>query len=150
MKQNLLMFIIHQTATRLQRIDNLNPRTIWYHALDESNRMKSAYFTIHPGNNPPHQNGCWLKSGFFFKHRFHILHFPKSAGLFTKPTGRQYIKYWFSPDIDPNIYIHIGAEIIDLGTQTSRVWWTNNSASIMIKISRYVRSYASLFAQVVG
>jgi hypothetical protein len=26
--------------------------------------MKSAYFTIHPGKNPPAQNGCRLKSGF--------------------------------------------------------------------------------------
>jgi hypothetical protein len=28
--------------------------------------MKSAYFTFHPGNNPPPQNGCRLKSVFFF------------------------------------------------------------------------------------
>jgi hypothetical protein len=36
---------------------------------------------------------------FFSKHRFHILHSPNSTGLFTKPTGRPYTKYWFSPDI---------------------------------------------------
>jgi hypothetical protein len=24
--------------------------------------MKYASFTIHPGNSPPPQNGCWLKS----------------------------------------------------------------------------------------
>jgi hypothetical protein len=35
------------------------------------------------------------------KHRFHILHFPISTGLFTKPTGRHYIKYRFSTDIVP-------------------------------------------------
>jgi len=35
----------------------------------------------------------------FKKHRFHILHFPNSTGLFTKPTGRHYTKYRFSPDI---------------------------------------------------
>jgi hypothetical protein len=29
--------------------------------------MKSAYFTIHPGKNPPPQNGCQLTSGFFFQ-----------------------------------------------------------------------------------
>jgi hypothetical protein len=29
--------------------------------------MKSAYFTIHPGKNPPPQNGCQLKSIFFSK-----------------------------------------------------------------------------------
>jgi hypothetical protein len=28
--------------------------------------MKSPYFTIHPGKNPPPQNGCWLKSVFVF------------------------------------------------------------------------------------
>ena len=54
--------------------------------------MKSTYFTIHPGKNPP-QNGCRL-------HIFHILHFPNSTGLFTKPTGHRYTKYWFSLDID--------------------------------------------------
>ena len=36
---------------------------------------------------------------FFRKHRFHILHFPNSTGLFTKPTGRHYTKHRFSPDI---------------------------------------------------
>ena len=34
-----------------------------------------------------------------FKHRFHILHFPNSTGLFTNPTGRHYTKYRFSPHI---------------------------------------------------
>jgi hypothetical protein len=29
--------------------------------------MKSTYFTIHPGKNPPPQNGGRLKSGFFVK-----------------------------------------------------------------------------------
>jgi hypothetical protein len=61
--------------------------------------MKSAYFTIHPDKNPPPQNGGWLKSVPFLKHRFHILHFPNSTGLFIKPTGRHYTKYRFSPDI---------------------------------------------------
>ena len=36
---------------------------------------------------------------FFLKHWFHILHFPNSTGLFTKPTCRHYTKYRFSPDI---------------------------------------------------
>jgi hypothetical protein len=31
------------------------------------NQMKSAYFTIHAGKNPPPQNDCQLKSGFVFK-----------------------------------------------------------------------------------
>ena len=35
----------------------------------------------------------------FQKHQFHILHFPNSTGLFTKPTGRHYTKYRSSPDI---------------------------------------------------
>jgi hypothetical protein len=42
MKQKLRMFAIHQTTTSLQQIDNLDPRTKWYPALDESNRMKST------------------------------------------------------------------------------------------------------------
>ena len=55
--------------------------------------MKSAYFTIHPGKNPPLQNCCRLKSVFFQKHQFHILHFPNSTRLFTKPTTHHYTKY---------------------------------------------------------
>ena len=103
MKQKLRMFAICRTVTSLQRPDNLNPRTIWYPALDELNRMKSTYFTIHPGKNLPPQNGCQLKSVFFFKkRRFHILHFPKLTGLFIKPTGCHYTKYRFSPDIVVN------------------------------------------------
>jgi hypothetical protein len=61
--------------------------------------MKFAYFTTHPGKNPPPQNGCRLKSLFFLKHWFQILHFPNSTGIFTKPTGRHYTKYRFSQDI---------------------------------------------------
>jgi hypothetical protein len=45
--------------------------------------MKSAYFTIHPGENPLPQNGCRLKSVFKKKrkkkHRFLILRFPNST-----------------------------------------------------------------------
>ena len=37
---------------------------------------------------------------FFLKHWFHILHFPNSTGLFTKPTSRHYTIHRFSPDID--------------------------------------------------
>jgi hypothetical protein len=33
---------------------------------DESNRMKSTYFTIYPGINPPPQIGCQLKSIYLF------------------------------------------------------------------------------------
>ena len=36
---------------------------------------------------------------FFLEHRFHILHFPDSTGLFTKPTDHHYTKYQFSSDI---------------------------------------------------
>ena len=36
MKQKLRLFAIHQTTTNLQRLDNLNSRTKWYPALDES------------------------------------------------------------------------------------------------------------------
>ena len=65
MKQKLRLFVIHQTAINLQQINNLNPGTKWYPALDESNRMKLAYFTIHQGKNPPPQNGCRPKSDLF-------------------------------------------------------------------------------------
>ena len=94
------MFDIHQTTTSLQRASNLNPTTSRYLALDESDQMKSADFIIHPGKNPPSQNGCQLKSDFFFiNHRCHITHLPHSTGLSTKPTGRHYTKYRFSLDI---------------------------------------------------
>ena len=101
MKHTLRLFSIHQTATSLQRTDKPNPRTIWYPALDESNRIKRAYFTIHPGKNPPPQNGCWLKS---------ICFLFKSTG-FTSSTFRIQpefsqnqpaaitLKNWFSSDI---------------------------------------------------
>ena len=103
MKQKLRLSNIHQIATSLQQTHSLNPRTRWYPTLNESNRMKSAYFTIHLGKNPPPQNSCELKSFFHFlffqKQRFHIFHFPNSTILFTKPTGRHFTKYRFSPNI---------------------------------------------------
>jgi hypothetical protein len=49
MKQKLCLFVIHQTATSLQRTYNLDPGTIRYPTLDESNWMKSTYFTIRMG-----------------------------------------------------------------------------------------------------
>jgi hypothetical protein len=76
--------------------------------------MKSAYFTIHPSKNPPPQFGCRLKSVIFLNHRFHILHFPNSTGLFTKPTGHHYTKYRFSPDID--LWLFECGAIIDIPT----------------------------------
>ena len=42
----------------------------------------------------------------FFKHPFHILHFPDSTELFTKPIGWHYTKYRFSPDIAPSLRAH--------------------------------------------
>ena len=36
---------------------------------------------------------------FFLKHQFHILRFPNSTGLVTKPNGCHYTKYRFSPNI---------------------------------------------------
>ena len=65
MKQKLRLFVIHQTATSLKRTGNLNPRTRWYPTQDESNRMESAYFIIHPGKISLPQNGCRLKSFLF-------------------------------------------------------------------------------------
>jgi hypothetical protein len=78
MKQKLRLFAIQQIATSLQRTDNLNPRTILYPALHEPNRMKSSYFIIHPGKNPPPQNGCRLKSVFFIKKKAPVSHPPLS------------------------------------------------------------------------
>ena len=66
MKQKFHLFVIHLTTISLQRTCNLNPRTGWYSALDKSNQMKSVYFAIHPGRNPPPQNGCRLKFVFIF------------------------------------------------------------------------------------
>jgi hypothetical protein len=69
--------------------------------------MKSAYFTIYPGKNPPPQNGCRLNPFWFLKHRFHILHSPDSTGLFTKPTGLHYTKYKFSLNIDYDLDVGV-------------------------------------------
>ena len=96
MKQRLRLFAIYQTTTSLQRTYNLNPRTIWYPALDESNHMKSAYLTIHPGKILLLKMVAFWNPFFFRKHRFHILHFSNSTRLFTKPTGRHYTKHRFS------------------------------------------------------
>ena len=107
MKQKFCMFVIHQTATSLQRTNNVNPRTRWYPTLDESNRMKSAYFTIYPGKNPPPQNGFPLKSGVFFLKRkkgtgFISSTFPIQPDFSQKPTGRHYTEYRFSPNTEPD------------------------------------------------
>jgi hypothetical protein len=67
MKQRLRLFAIRQTTTSLQRTYDLTLEPDDNPVLDESNRMKSACFTIHPGKNPRPQNGCQLKSMFFFK-----------------------------------------------------------------------------------
>jgi hypothetical protein len=40
--------------------------------------MKSAYFTIHPGKNPPPPNGCRLKSVFFLILKAPVSHPPLS------------------------------------------------------------------------
>ena len=59
-------------------------------------------------------NYSWLKSGFLLslKHRFDILHFPNSTGLFTNPTSRHYTKYRSSPGIVPNELLRIRHEIL--------------------------------------
>jgi hypothetical protein len=58
--------LVHQLPdTSLQRTNHLNPRTGCYTALDESNWMKFAHFTIHASKNHPPQDGCRLKSVFF-------------------------------------------------------------------------------------
>ena len=121
MKQKFRLCVIHQTVTSLQRTNNLNSWTRRYPTLDESNWMKSTYFTIHPGKNPPPPNGCRLKSVVFSKHMFPILHFPNSTGLFTKPTGHRYTKYRFSPDIELMYLALLWAPLTPWPFQT--VWW---------------------------
>jgi len=142
MKQKLCLFTIHQTATSLQRAYNLNLRTRWYPTLDESNRMKTAYFTIHPGKSPPPQKGCQLKSSFFFwKHRFHILQFPDSTGLFTKPTGRHYTKYRFSPDIGwhPLVFIYwIGVYLLKSSKMIGTFPAVLNFIRLFLKLNRCI------------
>ena len=66
--------------------------------------MKSAYSTIHPGKKSSSSKRLPVETRFYFlqKHRLHILHFPNSTGLFTKPTGRHDTKHRFSPDIAPH------------------------------------------------
>jgi hypothetical protein len=49
---------------------------------------KSAYFTIHPGKNPPPQNGCRLKSVFFL--------------IFFKSTNFTSFTFSIQPDFSPN------------------------------------------------
>jgi hypothetical protein len=70
--------------------------------------MKSAYFTIHPGKNPPPQIGCRLKSAYF---TIHPGKNPlpqngwqlKYVFIYLKSTGRHYTKYRFSVDIGAGI-----------------------------------------------
>ena len=51
-------------------------------------------------SKPSSSDGCHLKSFFLlFKHWFHILYFPNSTRLSTKPTSHHYTKYQFSLDI---------------------------------------------------
>jgi hypothetical protein len=66
--------------------------------LNDANWMKSAYFIIHSGKNPPPQNSCQLKSVFLF--------FVKSTG-FTSST------FPIHPDFSQNqpvaITLHTGS-----------------------------------------
>ena len=72
------MFVIYRTATSLQQTNYLTPRTIWYPALDEPNRMNSAYFTIHRGKKSsspkwlPVENRCFFKIAGFVSSTFPI------------------------------------------------------------------------------
>ena len=97
------MVVLHALLCIYSKIRHVINNTRWYPTLDESNRMKSAYFTTHPCTNPPPQMVAGWNLFIFLKHQFHILHFLNSTGLFTKPTGRHYTKcHRFSPDIVTN------------------------------------------------
>ena len=106
MKQKLCLSAIHQIAISLQRTHNLNPRTKWSPALDDSNRMKSAHFTIHLGKNPPPQNGCRSKSVLFFK--FLYLNFVSTS--FTSST------FPIQPDFSQNQLVAITLNTSSPGT----------------------------------
>ena len=104
MKQILWMFVFHQSAISPQRTNNLNLRTRWYPALDESNRWNPSISQfIRVRILLLKMVAGWLFIYLFYfifpKHWFHILHFPNLIGLFTQPTGRHYTKYRFSPEI---------------------------------------------------
>ena len=66
--------------------------------------MKSAYFTFHPGKNPPPQNGCRLKFVLFFKNiGFTFSTFPiqpdfsrHQPAAITLNTGSPQISPWRS------------------------------------------------------
>jgi hypothetical protein len=63
--------------------------------------MKFPYFTIHPGKNPPPQNGCRLKSVFFiFKSTgFTSSTFPIQPDFSQNQPGHHFTKYRSSLDI---------------------------------------------------
>ena len=81
----------------------------------------------------------------FPKHRFHILHFPNSTGLFTKPTGRHYTKYRFSSDIAVNLAaLHIFFFVVvdkPYCQISSPVSGTSNSTAILAVGSDRERSH---------
>ena len=66
-------------------------QTGWNSPVSQFTHVKILLLKMVDGWNPNFFN--------LEKHRFHILHFPNSTRLFTKPTGRHYTKYRFSPDI---------------------------------------------------
>ena len=103
MEEKLCLFAIQQTATSLQRTCNLNPRTKLYPVLDESNWMKSIYFTINPGKNPPLQNGLPVEIRFLFQ---------KKAPVFTSSTFP--IQSGFSQSQPAAITLNIGS-LPDIG-----------------------------------
>ena len=67
MKQKLRLFAIHQTTTSLHQTYNLNPRTKWYPALDESNWMKSQFIRVKLSSSkwlPVETRLCFKSTGF--------------------------------------------------------------------------------------
>ena len=66
-------------------------QTGWNSPVSQFTHVKILLLKMVDGWNPNFFN--------LEKHRFHILHFPNSTRLFTKPTSRHYTKYRFCPDI---------------------------------------------------
>ena len=91
--------VLHVLLCIYSKIHHVIYSTGWYLALDESNRMKSAYFTSHPSKFPPPQMVNGWNPFCFFKAPVSHPPFSQFNWTFRKATGRHYTKYWFSPDI---------------------------------------------------
>ena len=89
-------------------------QTRWNPPISQFIRVKILLLKMVAGWNP----------FLFWKHRFHILHFPNSTGLFIKPTGCHYTKYRFSPYIAPSPNWLLNLEWMPFLNLLSNLFWT--------------------------